>query len=52
MKTGIKRQKNSERGEKATSATVQVTDVKRAGSTAKHSKFVDFPAGDVKIGSK
>ena len=48
VKTGFKQEKNSEKGEKTTSATVQVADVKLAGSTSKHSKSLDFAAGDVK----
>ena len=52
MKTGFKREKNSQTGEKATSATVQVADVKLAGSTSKNSKSLDFAAGDVKTGFK
>ena len=52
MKTGIKRQKNSERGEKTTSATVDVADVKLGGSTLKHSKSLDISAGDVNTGIK
>ena len=52
MKTGFKRQKNSETGEEMTSASVQVADVKLAGSTSKHSKSLDFAAGDVKTGFK
>ena len=48
MKTGSKREKNSETGEKATSATVQVSDVELAGSTSQHSKSLDFAFGDVK----
>ena len=50
VKTGFKREKNSETGEKATSATVQVADIKLAGSTSKHSKSLDSAAGDVKTG--
>ena len=52
MKTGFKQEKNSETGNKTTFATVQVADVKLAGSTSKHSKSVDFAAGDVKTGFK
>ena len=48
MKTGFKREKNSETGEKTTSATAQVADVKLAGSTWKHSKSLDFAAGGLK----
>ena len=50
MKTGFKREKNSETGEKATSATVQVADIKLPGSTSKYSKSLDFTAGGVKTG--
>ena len=52
MKTGSKRELNRETGETATSATVQVAYVKLAGSTSKHSKSLDFAAGDVKTGFK
>ena len=52
IKTGFKREKNSETGEKNTSANVQVADFKFAGSTSKHSKSLDFAAGDVKTGFK
>ena len=52
MKTGVKQEIYSHTGEKATSATVQVADVKLAGSTSKHSKSLDFAAGDVKTGFK
>ena len=52
VKTGFKRQKNSETGEKATSEAVQVADVKLAGSTSKQSKSLDFAPGDVKTGFK
>ena len=50
VKTGFKREKNSETGEKATSETVQVADVKLAGSTSKHSKSLVFAGGAVKTG--
>ena len=48
MKSGFKQEKNSETGETATSGTVEVADGKLAGSTSKHSKSLDFAAGDVK----
>ena len=51
MKTGFKQEKKSEKGEKTTSATFQVADVKLAGSTSKHSKSLDFAAGDLKTRS-
>ena len=42
--------KNGETGEKTTSATVQVGDVKLAGLTSKLSKSLDFAGGGVKTG--
>ena len=52
VKTGFKRQINSQTGETSTSATVQVANVNLAGATWKHSKSLNFAAGDVKIGFK
>ena len=52
MKIGFKQEKKSETGEMATSATVQVANVKLAGATWKHSKSLNFDAGDVKTGFK
>ena len=52
MKTRFKREINRETGETLTSATVEVADVKLAVSTSKHSKSLDFAAGDLKTGFK
>ena len=52
VKTGFKREKNSQTGEKTTSGNVQVKDIKLVGSTSKNLKSLDFAAGDVKTGFK